>query len=327
VESGETLGGRYRLISRLGTGGMSIVWLAADEVLDREVAVKVLIPRFASDPLLGPCLRSRIAAEARAVARLSHPHIVEVYDYGESETAGGHTLPYVIMERVSGRSFSHLLTGDALPWRVCALICAQVASALAAAHECGIVHRDVTPANVMITGVGVKLVDFGISALAGEADVGEDNQLLGTPAYLAPERLEEGRVDPAADVYALGLLLYRCLAGHAPWPVVSPLQALRAHRDLDPQPLPPIGGLPEEVAAVCLRCVARDPQERPTAAEAARVLGAAVGIEPGVPEVVRATVDLAVPSADVMTQTHPLTTAARLRTPWRRRLVVALGRD
>jgi tRNA A-37 threonylcarbamoyl transferase component Bud32 len=319
VDVGEALGGRYRLVKRLGTGGMAVVWLATDEVLDRDVAVKLLSPRLAADPYQAQVMTERITTEAKAVARLSHPNIVEVFDYGELRSDVGGVQPYVVMELLAGRSLAEMLSGGALPWRVAVLICAQVAAALAAAHDNGIVHRDVTPGNVMVTAAGVKLLDFGICATAGDCDIGADNQLMGTPAYLAPERLEPGDVDPAADVYALGLLLYRALAGHAPWDAQTPMQTLRAHRDVDPQPLPSIEGLPDEITDLCLRCLDRHPALRPAAAEVAAALGSAAGV-PGVPDVARATVAFASARAQVSEEdTRQLTLAP----VWPRRLVVA----
>ena len=139
--------GRYRLSERLGTGGMSVVWRARDEVLDREVAVKVLSPETAADPML----LDRIRVEARAAARLRHPHVVEVHDFGETEDG----LPFVVMELVDGRSLADLLAKGPLPWRTAVTIGAQVADALGAAHARGIVHRDVKPSNVMVTADGV----------------------------------------------------------------------------------------------------------------------------------------------------------------------------
>jgi serine/threonine-protein kinase len=157
------------------------------------------------------------------------------------------------------------------------LIGAQVAAALAAAHAHGIVHRDVKPGNVMVTAAGVKLVDFGISAAIGEADM-SGGQILGTPAYLAPERLDGGQVRPATDVYALGLLLYLALAGHLPWQASTTTQMLTAHRYRDPAALPPVAGLPPEIADLCRRCLSKRPGDRPTAAEAAEALGRVAGL-------------------------------------------------
>jgi hypothetical protein len=274
VEIGRLIGDRYRLDDRIGVGGMSVVWRAHDEVLRRDVAVKVLSPELAADPEL---LR-RLRVEARAAAGLRHPHVVEVYDYGEA-TDDGHPVPYVVMELVTGRSLTDLLTGGALPWRLAVLIGAQVAAALASAHAHGIVHRDVKPANVMVTAAGVKLVDFGISATVGEADMSE-GQILGTPAYLAPERLDGGQVRPATDVYALGLLLYRTLAGRLPWEAPTTTQMIRAHRYLEPASLPHVPDLPPEVAELCGGCLAKRPGDRPTAAAAAVTLGAVAGLPP-----------------------------------------------
>ena len=267
--------GRYRLLDRLGAGGMSVVWRAHDDVLDRDVAVKVLSPELASDP----DLMHRIRSEARAAARLRHPNVIEVHDFGEMRDDAGLPHPYVVMELVDGRSLAQMLTGGALPWRLAVLICAQVAAALAAAHRRGIVHRDVKPGNVMVTAAGVKLVDFGISATIGEAD-GSDGQVLGTPAYLAPERLDGGPVRPATDVYALGLLLYRVLAGRLPWRASTTTQMLAAHRYQDPADLPPVDDLPAEVADLCHLCLSKQPTDRPTAADVARILGDAAGLAP-----------------------------------------------
>ena len=143
-------------------------------------------------------------------------------------------------------------------------IAAEVASALATAHARGVVHRDVTPANVMLTSTGAKVVDFGISALVGQRDAAPDGSLLGTPAYLAPERLAGGQVLPATDVYALGLLLYRLLTGRLPWPAGNTTEALRAHLYADPEPLP-APGCRRRSTDLCLRCLAKSPADRPAA--------------------------------------------------------------
>src|SRR5437016_6107055 len=140
----QVLGDRYRLVERLGTGGMSVVWRAYDEVLSRQVAVKVLAAKLVEDPES----RQMIRAEAQAAARLSHPHVTGVYDYGESTADDGSPVPYVVMELVDGRTLEDRLSRGPLPWRVALRIGAEVAAALAAAHARGLVHRDVKPANV-----------------------------------------------------------------------------------------------------------------------------------------------------------------------------------
>jgi eukaryotic-like serine/threonine-protein kinase len=274
---GSLIGGRYRLVERLGTGGMSVVWRGFDEILGRPVAVKVLTPRLAGDTTF----RERLRQEALAAARLCHPHITAVYDFGESPLSDRLTVPYVVMELNDGESVAaRLQRRGPLPAREAVLIAAEVASALATAHARGVVHRDVTPANVMLTGGGAKVVDFGISALVGQRDAAPDGSLLGTPAYLAPERLSGGPVTTATDVYALGLLLYRCLTARFPWPAENTAEALRAHLYADPEPLTELPGLPAEVADLCLCCLAKKPDERPAAREVATTLAAAVGVQP-----------------------------------------------
>jgi serine/threonine protein kinase len=263
------LAGRYRLVERLGAGGMSVVWRGFDEVLGRQVAVKVLPPSTSADP----AFRRRLRAEAQAAARLSHPHITNVYDYGEATTVDGEPVPYVVMELIDGESLAAVLARvRRLPWQAAVRITSEVAAALAAAHARGIVHRDVTPANVMLTPSGAKVVDFGISALIGENDIDPDGSLLGTPAYLAPERLEGGQVSPATDVYAVGLLVYRTLIGQLPWDVGTTTALLRAHQYIEPDPLPPVEGLPPSVAALVGRCLEKRPADRPSSAELAHIL-------------------------------------------------------
>ncbi|WP_435208145.1 serine/threonine-protein kinase [Micromonospora sp. bgisy143] len=270
---------RYRLVEQLGAGGMSVVWRGYDEVLGRQVAVKVLASRLATDR----AFRHRIRVEAQAAARLCHPNITNVYDYGESHQVGL-TVPYVVMELVDGGSLAARLGREVrLPWREAVTIGAEVSSALATAHGRGVVHRDVTPGNVMLTSTGVKVVDFGISALVGESEKGPDGALLGTPAYLAPERLDNGQVSPATDVYAVGLLLYRMLTGRLPWEATTTTQMLRAHMYSDPEPMPPVPGLPDEVTDLVRRCLAKRPADRPATAELARTLAEAAGMLTAVP--------------------------------------------
>lgn len=264
------LGGRYTLLNELGTGGMAVVWRARDEVLGRSVAVKLLAGRYAGDPQL----RARIRDEARAAAALSHPHIAQVYDFGECDSSG-HRLPYVVMELVHGVTLQQRVASTMLAPRQIFEISGQVAAALAAAHADGLVHRDIKPANVMVTQDGVKVVDFGIAAVAGPAD--PDDEVLGTPAYLAPERLTGAAVEPASDVYALGVLMYRLLTGESPWTADTTTQMLTAHIYVEPVPLPQLPDVPVQVTALVNRCLRKEPAERPSAAQAAALLaGAAV---------------------------------------------------
>ncbi|MBL7257147.1 serine/threonine-protein kinase [Paractinoplanes lichenicola] len=311
--------GRYRLVEKLGTGGMSEVWRAHDETLGRPVAVKVLSPRLAGDQMF----RDRMRQEALAAARLAHPHITGIFDFGESPLDERFSLPYVVMELNDGESVaSRLARQGPLPWRQAVTVAVEVASALATAHARGVVHRDVTPANVMLTGGGAKVVDFGISAIVGQCDAAPDGSLLGTPAYLAPERLGGSQVSTTADVYALGLLLYRSLSGRLPWPAETTSEALRAHLYADPEPLPSIAGMPESVADLCLRCLTKDPADRPTAADVARDLAVIVGVQPIIPPVTERAADAPEP---VRGAAYPPAVVPRRRPGLGRVLLAYLG--
>ncbi|MFI7599966.1 serine/threonine-protein kinase [Actinoplanes sp. NPDC049681] len=267
------LGGRYALLDPLGHGGMAVVWRAHDEVLGRTVAVKVLAPRHAGDPES----RARIHHEARAAAALSHPNIAQVYDYGE-QPDGATTTPYVVMELVRGGTLQQRMAAP-VPPRFAMRVCAEVAAALAAAHADGLVHRDVKPANVMLTPAGAKVVDFGIAAAVNPSGSGDAAaEIYGTPAYLAPERLVDDAVDPASDVYALGVLLYRLLSGHSPWSVDTTTQMLSAHIYVEPEPLVPLPEVPAYVIELCNRCLSKDVTMRPSAREVAALLAQAAGL-------------------------------------------------
>ena len=184
------LAGRYRLRQRIGTGGMASVWLARDEVLIRPVAVKLIDPELVRDQEF----RERFREEARAAAALSHPHIVTVHDYGESDGT-----PYIVMELLTGGTLD-----ERFPVADVGRVVGEIASALAAAHAARIVHRDIKPTNVILTSAGVKVLDFGIA----------DDERMGTPAYLPPEN----DLSPSADVYALGVVWFEAVKGRRPEP-------------------------------------------------------------------------------------------------------------
>jgi serine/threonine-protein kinase len=253
---------------------MSVVWRARDEVLVRQVAVKVLSGRYADDP----AARRRIRDEARTAAALSHPNIAQVYDFGES-TDDGVCTPYVVMELVAGPTLEQQAAAGPLPPALAFRICAQVAAALAAAHAGGLVHRDVKPANVIVAAAGAKVVDFGIAAAASPPRSPEsDGELLGTPAYVAPERITSDVVEPASDVYSLGVLLYKLLAGRLPWGAGTAVEQLTSHVLTDPAPLPALPGVPDAVAELCMACLAKDPAVRPDAGTVAARLAEAAGL-------------------------------------------------
>ncbi len=246
----------------MARGGMSVVWRGQDELLGRPVAVKIL-----SGDLRDASFAERVRREAKAVARLSHPHIATVYDYGESREApkppgrpANETTPYIVMELVEGESLAKILKRGPLSWPTAVGVCAQVAAALAAAHQYGVVHRDITPNNIMISADGVKVIDFGVAATTGDRT---DGAIIGTPAYLAPERLSGGVALPATDVYGLGIVLYESLCGRLPWAARSTAAMITAHQYIPPAPVPPIEGLPEQVTRLCQGCLSVDPRQRP----------------------------------------------------------------
>lgn len=274
-----TLGGRYQLQQCIGVGGMSEVWRGHDEVLDRPVAVKLILPGQpgAEDPY------DRVRAEARSAARLAHPNITSVHDFGLS-TPPGQPAPYIVMELVEGQTLADRLAAGPLSWQFAVRVCAEVSAGLAAAHLHGIVHRDVKPANVMLTPSGVKVFDFGIAAVTGEADAEIDGSVLGTPAFVPPERFAGVPAAPSSDMYALGVLLYLCLAGRLPWPV-EPGRPTRLDRHREPEPLPGIDGLPPEVVDLCFECLHADPRQRPSSFVAALLLADVIDARVYVPTV------------------------------------------
>ena len=275
---GMRLGQRYVLERPIGSGGMSQVWRALDDVLDRAVAVKTLGAPFGSDP----AVREAFRREARAAARVSHPHVALVLDFGEA-TADGAAVPYLVMELIEGDNLADRLGDGPLPWRDAVGACADVASALTAAHRLGVVHRDIKPGNVMLTATGAKVVDFGIAAIVAGGDGDTTGGLglrAGTPAYLAPEVLTGQPATAASDVYGVGALLCATLTGAPPLRADSWAEALRGHdRGLDPPRLE-VRGVPAEVAELGARCLLPSPDARPTIEEVAAVLGRAAGRTP-----------------------------------------------
>jgi serine/threonine-protein kinase len=251
---------------------MSEVWLAHDEVLDRTVAVKLLTRQQAADR----AARHRVRAEARLAAQLLHPNVASVYDFGLSPAYLGRRAPYIVMEFVEGMTLAERLANGPLSWSIATRICAEVSAALGAAHAQGVVHRDIKPGNVMLTPAGTKVLDFGIAVLSGQVDPQPDGTVLGTPAYVAPERLHGAPAAPATDMYALGVLLYHCLTGRLPWIADTGHEMLYAQLHTEPEALPDIPGMAPEVADICTRCLSRDPADRPTSVAAALVLAEAV---------------------------------------------------
>ena len=262
VSTGVLLAGRYRLDDRIAAGGFGEVWSGTDLVLARPVAVKLLQAGYAQHPET----LARFRAEARHAGALSHEGIARVYDYGEE---GPPHPPFLVMELVDGPSLAGALaSGPVDPARAMDVV-AQAAAGLQAAHLAGLVHRDIKPGNLLLGCDGlVKITDFGISHAAGSAPVTGTGLLIGTAAYLAPERVGGARATAASDLYSLGVVAYECLAGVPPFSGTLVEIAL-AHRD---RPMPPLpAAVPADVAALVGQLTAKDPAARPgSAGEVAR---------------------------------------------------------
>src|SRR3954462_1893652 len=255
-----TLADRYELRALLAAGGMGQVWRAHDQLLGRPVAVKVLRNEYTGDELF----LARFRAEAQHAAALSHPNIAAVYDYGEESTidGSGEHLAYLVMELVEGESLSTLLarSGTLSPDRTLDVL-RQTASALAAAHEAGVVHRDVKPGNVLVRWDGtVKITDFGIAWSAGSVPLTQTGQVIGTASYLSPEQAAGAHATPASDIYALGMVGYELLTGHRAFDGDNSVAiALRHLRD-QPEPLPET--LPAGVRSLIEHALVKDPAQR-----------------------------------------------------------------
>jgi serine/threonine protein kinase len=262
------IAGRYRLINRLATGGMGSVWEAWDELLQRPVAVKQLLLQPELNDADAQLASSRAMREARITARLHHPHAVPVYDIVEQDGR-----PCLIMQYLPSKSLQALLNDKGvLTAPVVARIGAEVASALAAAHDAGIVHRDVKPGNVLITEDGLaKLTDFGVSHAVGDVNLTSTGMVTGTPAFLAPE-VARGAISAfPADVFSLGSTLYAALEGTPPFGTdQNPMAVL--HKVASGQVIPPRRSGP--LAPLLLRMLAPDPADRPPMIEVARNLAA-----------------------------------------------------
>ncbi|OLT14783.1 hypothetical protein BJF80_12515 [Serinicoccus sp. CUA-874] len=257
--------GRYQVEAELARGGMATVYRARDLRLDRPVALKVMRPDLADDD----SFVRRFVAEARAAARLSHPHVVGVYDQGEDGD-----LVFLAMELVEGPTLRDVVSDHApLSTRRAMALLLPVAEALAEAHRHGLVHRDIKPENVLLAGgreSGVKVADFGLARAVSAAGQRATTEMLwGTAAYLAPEQVEHGAVDARADVYAVGLLLFELVTGRKAFPGGDPLRVAYEHvHGAVPRAGDVVPGLPEPVEELILRVAATDPADRPQDASA-----------------------------------------------------------
>ena len=250
--------GRYRILEELGSGGMSVVYKGLDTALDREVAVKVLHPHLSGKDES----RRRLAREAKAVAKLHHPNILEVFDFSTAESEDA----YIITEYIRGQTLRQFAEGERFePPELAAMAIHEVAAALAHAHECGVIHRDLKPENVMVREDGVlKLMDFGIAKIVDRDDkMTMTGALVGSPAHMAPEIIEGQEAGPEADVFSLGTMLYLLAVGQLPFNAPNTTATLKRVLDCaydDPRQVKPT--VSDGLAEIVSRCLSRSPSSR-----------------------------------------------------------------
>lgn len=255
--AGVTFGGRYELSSRIAIGGMGEVWKATDSVIGRTVAIKILKDEYMGDP----GFLERFRAEARHAALVNHEGIANVYDYGEEQGSA-----YIVMELVPGEPLSSIIEreGKLPPNRVLGIV-AQTAMALQAAHDAGLVHRDVKPGNLLITPDGrVKITDFGIARIADQVPLTATGQVMGTVQYLAPEQASGHNATPKTDLYSLGIVAYECLNGKRPFTGDSQVAIAMAQINDEPPALSE--EIPEPVRNLVFSCLEKKPDHRPSTA-------------------------------------------------------------
>ncbi len=285
IDEGQLIAGHYRLLERIGSGSMGVVWRARDERLERVVAVKQLLTQPGLSDQQREDARRRALREARIAARLHHPNAIVVFDVAEHDGD-----PCLVMEYLAAKSMAAMLTErGSLPAADVAAVGSQIASALAAAHASGIVHRDVKPANILITEAGVaKITDFGIARAAGDVTVTQTGMFAGTPAYLAPEVARGQDPTSASDVFSFGATLYDAVEGGPPFPErQNQLALLRLVAEGKVQPPRQAGVL----TALLMQLLRSDANERPSMSEASKMLGdlaTARPVGPVLPPVVRA---------------------------------------
>ena len=268
--AGVTFGGRYELSSRIAVGGMGEVWKASDSIIGRTVAIKILKDEYMGDP----GFLERFRAEARHAALVNHEGIANVFDYGEEQGSA-----YIVMELVPGEPLSTIIDREGrLPSDRVLGIVAQTATALQAAHDAGLVHRDIKPGNLLITPEGrVKITDFGIARIADQVPLTATGQVMGTVQYLAPEQASGHTATPSTDLYSLGIVAYECLAGKRPFTGESQVAIAMSQINDAPPALP--DDVPAPVQRLVLACLAKDPDERPHSA--AKLAQAATALHRG----------------------------------------------
>jgi class 3 adenylate cyclase/tRNA A-37 threonylcarbamoyl transferase component Bud32 len=269
---------RYRLIQQIGSGGMAEVYLAYDELLQREVAFKVLDRKYSENKEA----IERFRREARNAASLRHPNIVDTHDRGETEDG----TYYIVMEYLEGGTLEDLIQSEgSLPPREAAEIALEIADALQVAHESGVIHRDIKPQNILLSATGeAKVADFGIARVASATTMTQAGSILGTVHYISPEQALGEPATPQSDLYSLGVVLYEMLTGALPYDAETPVGVVMQHvGGLARSPKDANPDVPEELDSLVSRLLARNPEERQ--ADAATVAEELEGIIPGLPEV------------------------------------------
>lgn len=284
---GRTVGERYRILGLLGVGGMGAVYRAEHEAMERTVVVKLLLPEVSRHPIA----RERFSREARAMNRIRHPNVREVLDLGRTDD----DQLYMVMEYLEGEPLRDRIARGPLRAAELLPIVLQVCSALRAAHEIGIVHRDVTPSNIFLCPPRedgeppqAKVLDFGIALMKAAVRLTRPGEMLGTPYYMAPETIRGEEATRQADVYAVGAVMHEALAGAPPFAADGLGDLMIMHLEASPPPLAGRPGVPDALAELVIRCLAKDPAERPAgmeevaerAAEVLRRLDAAPFAEP-----------------------------------------------
>ena len=262
--------GPYRVLEKLGAGGMGEVYKAKDTRLDRSVAIKILPPEFSGDP----DRRTRFEREAKTIAGLAHPHICTLHDVGDHDGS-----LYLVMEHLVGDTLADRLQKGPLPLEQALTVATEIADALAAAHRQGVIHRDLKPGNVMLTKGGAKLLDFGLAKLAGHGaepaaaqlasaptrslPMTAEGTIVGTLPYMAPEQIEGKPADARTDLWALGAILYEMLTGKRAFEGASAASLIAAILDHEPEPIATLRRLtPPGVDRLVRRCLAKDPDAR-----------------------------------------------------------------
>ncbi|RKT51866.1 serine/threonine-protein kinase [Saccharothrix australiensis] len=300
LTSGQLLAERYRLSRRIAVGGMGEVWEAADTRLDRKVAVKVLKAELSGDSEF----LNRFRIEARTTASLNHPGIAAVHDYGETASVpdGPEDTAYLVMELVEGEPLAAIIARGRLTADRTLDVLEQAGNALQAAHERGLVHRDVKPGNILVTPSGtVKITDFGIAKAADAAPVTHTGMVMGTAHYIAPEQALGHAAEPASDVYALAVCGYECLTGHRPFLSENAVTVAMMHiRDIAP-PLPP--DVPPGPRALIEATLVKDPRQRYR--NGGEFAAAVAAVRAGQPLPAPTGLAMAVGSAPLTQLTHP----------------------